>query len=130
MQVTTYQPAQNLPAVMVETVIDTISIPNARTLDELFGAIREAAATTTDIARFLKKLGKHLTKSDLKVVEYALARAYYREHRRMTVRQVALVAHQRVDQILNHMRFLRIDLGSETMTNDQASRIMSRLMAD
>ena len=70
-------------------------------------------------------------KKDLPVVEYALARAYYREGRPLTVRQVSLLGTTRAlktseEQVRSHMHFLGIEL-REIMSNLDASRILCRL---
>lgn len=118
-----------LAHVSVKPFIDTVKVPRARTPGELIERIRYASASVADIALFLKRLGSKLDKTDLQVVEYALARAYYREMRPMTVRQIAVASRQTVKQILNHMKWLNIQV-RDVLTNDEASRIMSRLMEE
>jgi hypothetical protein len=118
-------------ALTVNTVarIDRVFVKRARTRSEIVDRIRDASAAVADIALFLRDLGPVLDKTDLQVVEYALARAYYREGRSLTVRQVALLAGQSVKQILNHIKMLGLT-AREAISNDDASRIMCRVMED
>lgn len=112
-------------------VIDRVYVEPSRDHNELIDRIREASASIRDIMLFLKVMRKHLIKSDMPTIEYALARAYYREGRSLTVRQVSLLGttsalKTSVEQVRNHMRFLGIALG-DTMSNLDASRILCRL---
>ena len=125
------------------TKINALTVTSVKTLDrvvvkpsrngaEIVDRIREASASVADIARFLKVLGPKLDKEqDLPVVEYALARAYYREGRSLTVRQVAVLGTSTAlktteKQVLSHMRFLGIAIDN-AMSNLDASRILCRL---
>lgn len=123
--------ANSSTALTVTTVksIDRVTVKRARTKSEIIDRIRDASACIADIRLFLHDLGSILDKSDLAVVEYALARAYYREGRSLTVRQVALLAGQSVKQILNHIKMCGFQV-RDMMSNDDASRIMSRVMED
>lgn len=121
-------------ALTVSTVptIEKVYVKPARDGSELIDRIREASASIADIGVFLKVLGPKLDKKqDLPVVEYALARAYHREGRSLTVRQVAVLGTTRAlktteEQVRNHMRFLGIKLG-DVMSNMDATRILCRL---
>ena len=108
---------------------DRVTVKRARSKSEIIDRIRDASACISDIRLFLSELGPVLNKSDLNVVEYALARAYYREGRPLTVRQVALLAGQSIKQILNHIKMCGIQV-RDMLTNDEASRVMSRVMED
>lgn len=109
-----------------------VSVKPARSGAEIIERIRDASASIADITMFLVRLGPKLDKKqDLPVVEYALARAYYREGRSLSVRQVALLGtttqlKTSVAQVQNHMRYLGIAAG-EVMSNLDASRILCRL---
>lgn len=118
-------------ALTVTTVksIDRVIVKRARSKSEIIDRIRDASACVADIRWFLNDLGHALNKSDLAVVEYALARAYYREGRFLTVRQVAILAGQSIKQILNHVAMLGLQV-RDSMSNDDASRIMCRVMED
>ena len=121
-------------ALTVTTVaqIERVFVKPARDGAEIIDRIRDASASVADIGRFLKVLGAKLDKkTDLPVVEYALARAYYREGRNLTVRQVALLATSSAlktteKQIRAHMRFLGV-MVADFMSNDDASRILCRI---
>lgn len=118
-------------ALTVNTIksADRVIVQRARSKSEVIDRIREASACVADIRWFLNDLGHALSKSDLAVVEYALARAYYREGRFLTVRQVAILAGQSIKQILNHIKMLGLQV-RDTMSNDDASRVMCRVMED
>lgn len=116
MQITTYRPT--------ETSI--ITIPNATTPQEVIERVREASATTADIQRFLRAVGEHLTPADMRVVEYALARACHRENRDLTIKQLALLAETTVERVLHHLKMLEIPF-AHRVTCDEATRVMLRI---
>lgn len=118
-----------ISTVTIKPFTDSVKIAPARTPGELIERIRYASASIADISLFLRRLGSKLDKTDLRVVEYALARAYYREMRPMTVRQIAVASRQTTKQILNHMKWLGIQ-ARDVLTNDEASRVFSRLMEE
>ena len=89
--------------------------------------IREASASVADVGVYLRKFGASLKAQDLRVAEYALARARYRENLDVTLRQLSLLAEQSVEQIANHMRMIGMSARSVFSSND-ATRIMCRVM--
>lgn len=107
-------------------VVELITIKNAVTLDELFERVAEASATSTDIARLMKRVGHALTKQELAMVEYAKARADYREGRPVTVKQLMLLGSMSVQQIAQHMKMLGMRTVSAYFSNEDATRIMMR----
>lgn len=124
MQITTYRP--NAVVTAAPAMIETITLPNARSLNELFEVIAEGSATTTDILRFVRKLGDHLTKDEWAMVEYATARAFHRENRPLSVRQVVLLTSMTAKMVINHMRQLKIQLVDDLMSANDATRVMFR----
>jgi CRISPR/Cas system-associated endonuclease Cas1 len=111
------------------TPMQRVFVKRARSKSEVIDRIRDASACVADIRWFIADLGHALSKPDLRVVEYALARAYYREGRSLTVRQIALLANQSVKQILNHIKMCGLQL-RDAMSNDDASRILCRAVED
>lgn len=107
--------------------IQKVYVKRARSRSEIIDRIRDASACIDDIRLFLKDLGPSLDKTDLQVVEYALARAYYREGRPLTVRQIAILSNQSMKQILNHIQMLGMQI-REVLSNNEASRVMCRVM--
>ena len=127
MQVTTYAAPTTALATVEYGQIETIQIPNSRNFDELIQRIGEASATTHDVRVFLKKLGKQLDKRELRMVEYALARANYRENRTVSLREVSLLASQSIAQVTNHLLQLGISM-KERFSADEATRVLCRAM--
>jgi hypothetical protein len=129
---TTATVSQNALVKKTAPTIARVYVKPAHDGAEIIDRIREASASIADISRFVRVLGPQLDKKqDLPVVEYALARAYYREGRSLSVRQVSLLGtstHLKtsVEQVYKHMKFLGIAIG-EVMTNADASRILCRL---
>lgn len=131
MQVTTYTTATAISTEVESYVIEKIEIRNSQSIEELFERVQEGSATTYDIRVMLLRVGKHLTASELRTVEYALARARHREGYPLTVRQIALLGTTSAlrtteKQVRKHMQFLGVKL-SDMVSNLDANRILCRL---
>lgn len=98
-----------------------------RTLDTIRQDIEDACASSRMIGIYLQHRGDKLSKVELRMVEYALARAYMREEKRLTLSMVALLAQQSMAQIKSHIAYLGLKIDNTMSTND-ASRILCRLM--
>lgn len=117
--------SRNALATVETGEFEMITIKNSRSLDELFERVAEASATTRDCYLLIKRVGKHLTKKELHMVEYALARAKYRENRDLTLRECALLAQQTVAQVQHSLRYLGHQV-TEYLSADLATRVMMR----
>lgn len=104
--------------------IERTYVKPARDGAEIIDRVRDASASVADVGRFLRVLGSRLDKSDLLVVEYALARARYREGYDLTVRQLALLAEMSIEKVRKYLRRLQIAAGDK-VTNMQASTMLS-----
>lgn len=116
---------RNALATVETAAIETITISNARSQDERFKRVAEASASTYDCYLLIRHVGKHLTKKELHMVEYALARAKYRENRDLTLRECALLAQQTVAQVQHSLRYLGHQV-TEYLSADLATRVMMR----
>jgi hypothetical protein len=119
MQITTYT-AKN------DALFDVVTLQNASNINQLFERVLTASATTRDVALFVARIGDKLTRSELKTVAYANARARYRENRDLSLDDLIMLAHVSRKQVMQHLRMLRL-AAQERFTANEVSRVLCRI---
>lgn len=119
-QITVYSPAPVVAS----------NVNRARSKNEIIDRIRNATAAVADIYLFLRELGHVLDKSDLRVVQYALARGLYREGKPMSLSSVSVLARMSEKKCLEYYRRLQISVVPERVSNQQVSSLLTALPFD
>lgn len=107
-------------------VIERVYVTPSRNGHEIIDRIREASASVSDIGLFLKVLGPKLNATDLKVVDYALARARYRENLDLSLHHVAVLADMSIDKVRKYYKRLQVQV-RDRVSNRDVSRLLSAI---
>lgn len=114
---------------VVVPVNDRVQVRDAKTGAEIIERIRDASASVHDIGVFLRRLGPKLDKSDLRVVEYALARARFREGYALTVRQLQILCETDLKSVTHYLRKLFPNFSFASMVSqEQACAVMTNIV--
>lgn len=120
MQITTY----TAPV----TVAQVTHYSAARNSAEIIDRVVDATASVQEIGLFLRKVGHALTKSELKAVGYALARARYRAGEALDLEQLALLAEVSLDKARHYLKKLSPGAGEERIPNNVVSAVLCNIM--
>lgn len=114
---------------VVVPVNDRVQVRDAKTGAEIIERIRDASASVHDIGVFLRRLGPKLDKNDLRVVEYALARARFREGYALTIRQLQILCETDLKSITHYLRKLFPNFSFASMVSqEQACAVMTNIV--
>ena len=116
--------AQTAITVQIVPTIERVYVKPARNRLEIVSRIRESSACLSDIASFLRTYDPNRDLIDLKTVNYAMARARYRENMSLSVEHVAILTEMSVKKVRKYYDRLCIQIG-ERITNNQASALMT-----